>query len=84
MYQADDGGLVRSVLRGAVSAAHRLPVEDVAEGLSDMEDGAFVLCQMERALKKSGWRGPRETGAQRQADALDRGRTEREERGHGW
>ena len=27
---------------------------------------------LERALKKSGWRGPRETGAQRQADAVDR------------
>ena len=38
---------------------------------------------LERALKKSGWRGPRETGAQRQADALDRGRPEREEHGYG-
>ena len=33
------------------------------------QDGISVL---ERALKKSGWRGPRETGAQRQHDALDR------------
>ena len=38
---------------------------------------------LEQALKKSGWRGPRETGAQRQHDALDRGRSEREEHGHG-
>jgi transposase len=38
---------------------------------------------LERALKKSGWRGPRETGAQRTADAIDRGRAEREEYGHG-
>ena len=44
------------------------------------QDGMSVL---ERALKKSGWRGPRETGAQRQADAADRGRPEREERGYG-
>src|SRR3982751_5494548 len=28
---------------------------------------------LERALKKCGWRGPRETGAQRLAHALDRG-----------
>ena len=33
------------------------------------QDGISVL---ERALKKSGWRGPRETGAQRMSDALDR------------
>lgn len=32
------------------------------------QDGISVL---ERALKKSGWRGPRQTGAQRQRDALD-------------
>ena len=44
------------------------------------EDGASVL---QRALKKSGWRGPRETGAQRLQHTLDRGRAEREERGHG-
>ena len=36
---------------------------------------------LERALKKSGWRGPRETGAQRLQHALDRGRAEREEHG---
>jgi transposase len=38
---------------------------------------------LERALKKSGWRDPRETGAQRLQHVLDRGRAEREERGHG-
>lgn len=39
-------------------------------------DGVSVL---ERALKKSGWRGPYQTGAQRMHDILDRGRAEREE-----
>jgi len=43
-------------------------------------DGVSLL---ERALKKSGWRGPRETGAQRLQQVLDRGRAEREEHGHG-
>ena len=43
------------------------------------QHGVSVL---ERALKKSGWRGPRETGAKRTADAINRGRTEREEHGH--
>jgi len=43
-------------------------------------NGVSVL---ERALKKSGWRGPYETGAQRQQRVLDRGRAEREEHGHG-
>jgi transposase len=43
-------------------------------------DGVSVL---ERALKKSGWRGPLETGAQRHAHAADRGRAEREELGYG-
>lgn len=38
---------------------------------------------LERALKKSGWRGPRETGAQRLQHVLDRGCAEREEHGHG-
>jgi transposase len=38
------------------------------------QDGISVL---EQALKKSGWRGPRETGAQRMLHALDRGCTER-------
>lgn len=37
---------------------------------------------LEQALKKSGWRGPRETGAQRLQHALDRGRAECEEHGH--
>ena len=41
------------------------------------EEGVSLL---ERALKKSGWRGPRETGAQRLKYVLDRGRAEREER----
>lgn len=44
------------------------------------QHGVSVL---ERALKKSGWRGPRETGAQRLQHALDRGRAERQEHGHG-
>jgi len=37
---------------------------------------------LEQALKKSGWRGPRETGAQRMQHILDRGRAEREEHGY--
>lgn len=37
---------------------------------------------LERALKKSGWRGPRETGAQRHAHTIDCGRAEREEHRH--
>ena len=44
------------------------------------QDGISVL---ERALKKSGWRGPYETGAQRMSDALDLGCAKRERRGHG-
>ena len=40
------------------------------------QDAVSVL---ERALKKPGWPGLRETGAQRLADALDRGRAVREE-----
>lgn len=43
------------------------------------QDGVSVL---ERALKKSGWHGPRETGAQRLQHAVDCGRAEREEHGH--
>jgi len=42
-------------------------------------DGGSLL---EQALKKSGWRGPRETGAQRMQHVLDRGRAEREEHRH--
>jgi hypothetical protein len=38
---------------------------------------------LERALKKSGWRGPYETGAQRLHVILDRRRAEREEHGYG-
>ena len=45
------------------------------------EQGVGLLA---RALKKSGWRGPRQTGAQRLHDVLDRGRAEREEHGHGY
>lgn len=48
---------------------------------SEPREGGSLL---ERALKKSGWRGPRETGAQRLQHALDRGRAEREKHGHGW
>jgi transposase len=40
------------------------------------------VSRLERALKKSGWRGPRETGAQRLQHVLDRGRAECEEHGH--
>ena len=42
------------------------------------KDGSLL----QQALKKSGWRGPRETGAQRLTVAIDRGRTECEEYGH--
>ena len=41
------------------------------------------ISALERALKKSGWRGPHETGAQRQHDALGAGRAKRQEYGHG-
>lgn len=44
------------------------------------QDAVSVL---ERALKKSGWRGARETGAQCLQHAVDRGRAEREEHGYG-
>ena len=47
---------------------------------SEPREGGSLL---EQALKKSGWRGPRETGAQRTTDAINRGRAEREEHGHG-
>ena len=48
---------------------------------SQVDDEGVSL--LERALKKSGWRGPRETGAQRLQHVLDRGRAKREEHGHG-
>jgi transposase len=48
--------------------------------LSEPREGGSLL---EQALKKSGWRGPRETGAQRLKRVLDNGRAEREEHGHG-
>jgi len=44
------------------------------------QHGVSVL---EQALKKSGWRGPRETGAQRLQHVLDCGRAKREEYRHG-
>ena len=47
---------------------------------SEPREGGSLL---EQALKKSGWRGPRETGAQRLQHALDHRRAERQERGHG-
>ena len=43
---------------------------------SEPSEGRSLL---EQALKKSGWRGLRETGAQRQQHALDRGRAECQE-----
>ena len=43
---------------------------------SEPREGGSLL---EQALKKSGWRGPRETGAERLQQVLDRGRAEREE-----
>ena len=46
------------------------------------EPGQDGMSLLEQALKKSGWRGPRETGAQRLQHALDRGRTACKERGH--
>lgn len=47
---------------------------------SEPREGGSLL---EQALKKSGWRGPRETGASRLQHVLDRGRAEREERRYG-
>jgi transposase len=47
---------------------------------SEPREGGSLL---EQALKKSGWRGPRETGAQRLQYVLNRGRAEREKHGHG-
>ena len=51
-----------------------------AEWSASDQDGISVL---EWALKKSGWRGPFETGAQRLSNPLDRGRAKCEEHGHG-
>ena len=47
---------------------------------SEPREGGSLL---EQALKKSGWRGPRETGAQRLQHVLDHRRAEREEHGPG-
>lgn len=44
---------------------------------SECDDEGVSL--LEQALKKSGWRGPRQTGAQRLQQVLDRGRAERKE-----
>ena len=43
------------------------------------EPGPEGSSALERALKKIGWRGPRETGAQRLDQLLDHGRAKREE-----
>ncbi|WP_425520745.1 transposase, partial [Xanthomonas fragariae] len=43
---------------------------------SECDDEGVSL--LERALKKSGWRGPPETGAQHLQQVLDRGRAERQ------
>ena len=45
---------------------------------SEPREGGSLL---EQALKKSGWRGSRETGAQRLQHVLDRGRAECEKHG---
>ena len=47
---------------------------------SEPREGGSLL---EQVLKKSGWRGPREAGAQRLQHALDHRRAKREELGHG-
>ena len=47
---------------------------------SEPREGGSLL---ELALIKAGWRGPRETGAQRLQHALDHRRAERQEHGHG-
>ena len=46
---------------------------------SEPREGGSLL---EQALKKSGWRGPRETGAQRLQHALDHRRAKRKEHRH--
>jgi transposase len=43
------------------------------------EPGPDGISVLERALKKIGWRGPRQTGAQLHDQLFDRGRAEREE-----
>ena len=47
------------------------------------QPGQHGVSVLEQALKKSGWRGPRETGAQSLQRVLDHRRAEREEHGHG-
>ncbi len=81
-------------LRGVVFAQDRVPVAHAAGRISEVADGAFVLQQVVRAwsgrhkrsgagLKKIGWRGPRQTGAELLAQLLDRRRAEREEHRYG-
>ena len=48
------------------------------------EPGSDGISILERALKKIGWRGARQTGAQLHDQLPDRGRAEREEHRHGW
>ena len=55
-------------------------IPTLPSGAKPDEHGLSVL---ERALKKSGWRGPYETGAQRLQHVLDHRRTKRQEHGHG-
>jgi hypothetical protein len=71
-------------LRCSVRIEERLPVADVAERFSEMGRGVFVfrkwntkpseddLSLLEQALKKCGWRGPRQPWAQREDDVLHR------------
>ncbi len=47
------------------------------------EPGLDGISVLERALKKIGWRGPRQTGAELHDQLLDRGRAEREEHRYG-
>ena len=47
------------------------------------EPGPDGVSALERALKKIGWRGARQTGAQLHDQLLDRGRAEREEHRYG-
>ena len=47
---------------------------------SERADGASASL-LEQALKKCGWRGPSQTGAQRLDELFDRGRAKREEHG---
>ena len=83
VHQTAHGGLVRSVLRGAVPAQEWLPVAYVARRVSKVAHGTFFFAiwsepdqdgvsVLERALKKSGWRGPYQAGTQRYDELFDR------------